>query len=221
MKKIEILPTLLCGFDYLNAASFKRTFDSCYEKYGNIDETGNFVTGETEGYNLVHHEEKFNHFYKFIYDCCEKYIIELGIDLDRFDIYLAKSWLSFSDNEMIVLEHSHADHHISFIYYVDAPKDCYHICFKNPISINLNEPFHMAFHNSNIKTKNQYNVSVYNIPPKEGSVLFFPSKLIHFTDGEKFEGTRRAIAGDFMMVYKDIGNKMPWGLYDQKYWRKF
>jgi len=221
VKKIELFPTLLCGFDYPESKSFRTLFDTIYEKHGRYDENNEFQTGEAEGFNLVHHEEKLNNFYKFISDCCAQYVNELGIDLDRFDVMLAKSWLSFCRNGKYVPEHSHADHHISFIYYLECPENCYKISFKDPYHININEPFHGAFFKQNVKQSNQYNTKTCSLAPKEGSVLFFPSKLIHFAEGEMFDGNRRAIAGDFMLVYKDIQNKTPWGMYHQKYWKIF
>ena len=222
MKKIDVFPTLMCAFDYDRAEDFKKLFEQHYERHGRYDEEGNFRTGEAEGFNLVHHQKEFKDFYEFISESCRAYLEELNIDLSRFDVMLAKSWLSFCRNGVFVPEHSHADHHVSFIYYVDCPENCYNISFKDPlVRFNINEPFHGAFLKENITGSNQYNTRTCSLKPKEGSVIFFPSKLLHFAEGEEFEGIRKAIAGDFMLVYNNINNKTPWGIYDQKYWRLF
>jgi hypothetical protein len=36
-----------------------------------------------------------------------------------------------------------------------------------------------------------------------------------------YEGVRQAIAGDYLLIYKDVNNKNPWGIYTPENWKWF
>lgn len=224
MNKHELYPTLVCTFEYEKHTEFKELFERKYKKYGHYDKDGRFLTGEHYGYNQVQHEPTFEEFYDYVAGCAKSYIMELNMELDNFYLALAKSWFSFCDNQVIVPPHSHADHHLSFIYYVNTPENCQSINFHD-YRPNMNEPFHYGFDQTlgeppNCKGSNRYNDNNYHFIPKEGELYIFPSKLIHSTThmGDQ-KGIRQAIAGDFALIYKNINNKHPFGMYQQTYWK--
>lgn len=217
MNKIELFPALLSTFNYDNHDVFKQTYLEHANKY-----VINDLTGEAEGVNLVHHNPAFADFYAWVASCSKQYLEELNINLDKMNIVMAKSWLSFVDADREVPFHSHADHHLSFIYYVNAPAGCDYINFGDPRGANLNEPFHGAFEKTfdNIIEYNRYNSRNHYFPANEGQLWIFPSKMNHWTTRfTEFEGVRQAIAGDLLLIYNDINNKTPFGMYSQEYWK--
>lgn len=226
MIRHEVFPTLLGEFRYDNQPAFKDIFMQHYEKYGKYLDTGLFVTGEAEGVNRLHHEPAFADFYSWIGKCVIEYLTALNLNLDNFHIILAKSWLSFCEYKFggSVPPHNHADHHLSFVYYVDSPEGCDTINFRDN-RVPMNEPFYGSFDHNLGKPPNTFGPNKYNDPgyylhPIDGQLIIFPSKLDHFTMklGE-YEGYRRCIAGDFLLVYKDVNNHNPFGMYREQYWK--
>jgi hypothetical protein len=226
MIKHELFPTLVCTFQYDKHKEFKELFNQNYLKYGHYNDDGVFVTGESEGFNKVHHEPAFVDFYDFTTACMKLYLMEMGVNLDNFYIVIGKSWLSFCDMNREVPPHNHGDHHLSFIYYVNAPDNCDFINFKDT-RVFLNEPFYPAFSEDwgeprNITEVNKYNTQNHFFQPKQGDLFIFPSKLNHYTTKFKpYEGVRQALAADYLLIYKNVNNKNPWGIYTPDNWKWF
>lgn len=227
MEKIELFPTFLTRFVYQHNINFKEIFNNNLHKYSN-NINGITYSGERQGFNLLHHEPEFNDFYDWVIQCTFDYLNELSIDMGKFHLILAKSWPSLVTNDVKVPYHNHADHHLSFIYYVNTPYGCDHINFGDPrYPNNLNEPFPGAFNyelelKPNIKTYNKYNSKSFYFPVSDGQLYIFPSKMNHWTSTASeipYEGTRQALAGDFLLIYNDIKNHSPFGLYKQDYWK--
>jgi len=226
VKKIELFPSLLSVFNYPDHIAFKDTFNKNLSKYS-IEQDGYIRSGEALGFNLVHHEPDFKTFYDWVSICANQYLEELAIDMSKFHLVLAKSWPSIVSDKNQVPAHNHADHHLSFIYYVNAPDGCEDINFSDNRNQNINEPFHGAFGNSwglrpNIKEYNRYNSGSHYFNVSDGELYIFPSKMNHWTtkaNGVSYEGYRQAIAGDFLLIYNDISNHCPFGMYKQEYWK--
>lgn len=186
----------------------------------------NGKTGEAQGVNSLHHEPSLSDFYGWVTKRAHSYCGQLNINMNKFDLIVGKSWLSYVDkNTGSVPSHSHADHHLSFIYYLRTPEDCDLLCFGDPNSKSINEPFYNAFSDAfnNIDSYNRYNSTLWRFEVSAGQLWIFPSKLLHWTERVKpdFQGTRQCIAGDFLLIYNNVNNKTPFGLYHESHWRKF
>ena len=154
------------------------------------------------------------------------YLMQLNMNMSKFDLLLAKSWLSYVKSDIgTIPPHSHADHHLSFIYYVRAPPDSDMLSFGLPFNESINEPFYEAFNYryNNINDFNELNSTSWSFDVAPSQLWIFPSKLRHWTKRVKsdFTGVRQAIAGDFKLVYNDVNNKTPFGMYYESHSRKF
>ena len=137
---------------------------------------------------------------------------------------ITKTWLSRSRATYENIKwHSHSTSHISFSYYLNTPQNSHAIKFANPH--NTNSLF-TGLNSSDVKDgvaeRNELNASTFQIEPKEGSLILFPSSLDHCTQcqNNNFEGERLAIVGDVTLVYKEDGsNDYSMGYINPKYWR--
>jgi hypothetical protein len=216
MIKVELFPTLVCKFEYKDHLSFKQVFNSLYSEYTSEE------VGESNGQNNVHQEKQFEPFYNFVIESCIQYCKELNLCIDNYYIVIGKSWMSFIDINKDVPMHAHGDHHLSFTYYIDLPYGSNNKLGFSDHRINLNEPYYGAFTNHmgvtpNISNFNQYNNTNFELILNEGELCIFPSKLNHWA--RTSNKTRKCIAGDFLLINKNINNKNPWGIYPQEHWK--
>jgi len=220
MTPLNLFPTLIALFENSSHSEHKNIFNNKYShlKYDEV--------GEQHGQNKTHHDEHFQEFYKFVVNSANDYLRHLNMNTDNFYLVIAKSWMSFVNSNNGVPAHNHSDHHLSFTYYIDVPKDsCDVICFYDN-KRNTNEPFYGAF-NSNIGSPpnsfgdNMYNSLNYTLKIKEGQLCVFPSKLDHYVPQGNFKNERKCIAGDILLIYKDVNNKNPWGLYPPDTWKYY
>lgn len=227
MIKYDLFPTLVATFEYDQKDEFRKLFEKNYMKHCHYDKNGTLVTSEIEGYNKVHFEPDFEPFFDFAMKCCAEYLTELSVNLDNYYLVLAKSWFSFLNGGMNVSKHMHADHHLSFTYYVELPEDICKTFHVSDQRQNLNEPTHGTFTRlgtiPNIKQDNIYNTNDYFFNLKEGQLIVFPSKLSHWTPQQnvRTDSVRKCIAGDLLLMYKDVDNKKPYGMYRPDLWKVY
>lgn len=220
MNAINIFPTMIALFDDNNHSNHKQIFN---KKYSNLKYN---EVGEQHGQNMLHLEQDLDSLYKFIIQSADEYFKYLNLNTSNFYLVVAKSWMSFVNNNNIVPPHNHSDHHLSFTYYIDVPEDsCGVICFYNS-KTNMNEPFYGAFNSNfgnppNTFGANLYNSANYTLNIKEGQLCIFPSKLDHYVPSGNFKTERKCIAGDLLLVYKNVNNNNPWGLYPPDNWKYY
>lgn len=230
MERFNLFPTLVCKYKYDETRQFEDIFNQHENKYLLSTDRG-VDAGEHTGFNAVHKEPAFSNLYAFIARSVNHYMTELAMDTSKYRIIIGKSWLSYVDNVVDIEPHNHADHHISFIYYVDDPTGMDYIHFGNTHQPNINQPFHGAFNpgpetnvdgrQPNIKEWNAYNSFDTGFQCEEGDLWVFPGKLSHWTKTKRTpfdKEKRRAIAGDVLLVYKDPSNRMLFGIYDPSHW---
>jgi hypothetical protein len=218
MNVVEIFPTLLATFEYPNKEELKSIFLEEY-KHLEIKEIG-----EHTGNNDVHHNPKLDPLYNFVVASASEYLKTMEINLNNFYIVIGKSWLSYVNAEIAVPMHAHADHHLSFTYYVDLPNGGLDkICFTDTRT-SLNEPFYGAFNTvdgvePNCRKENKFNSKTYQLNVKEGTLCMFPSKLNHWTFNSDVQ--RKCIAGDILLIYKNRTTKNPWGIHPPEHWKYY
>lgn len=232
MIKHAIFPTLVGEFNYEYPQKFKEIF---FNKVVDLlDSNGN--SNEKTGHVTIHHTPEFKDLYTFISENIKEFISVYECDPSKMDAYIVKSWLNII-RDVQTPYHSHADAHISFVYYVNVPDD-----IKEPIRFFPNNPMgryepyvgFTKYTNSNDQW-NQFNAQCWEFYPIEGHLIVFPASMPHDTElknGEirSMEGPnfplenlkkkRISIAGDVMLTFKEK-TAVAMGLQPLKNWRKF
>lgn len=226
-----LFPTLIVEHTNPKHKEIKEIFFNNIMKY--IDpETG--FSGESTGHVNIHHETHFLDLYSFVSKCVEDYLIQLSIDVSRFDINIVKSWLNVIEKRSTPI-HNHNDAHYSFVYYVNIPENANQsIRFYNN-EVHMSEPYDYMFVN-NATEWNLLNSGSWSFVPEEGKCFVFPAKLRHDThslDGspmepietnydtvEKLYPKRIAIAGDILLTHKSITTS-PTGIQPISNWKTF
>lgn len=227
MIKHNLFPTLVTEFEYPGQPDFRQAF---FEQFpSHCDENGH--SNETTAHVDLHKDPMFSSFYDFVGKCVKKHVATCGLDPEFQQMYIVKSWMMIT-REWSVPTHSHADAHLSFVYYVNIPPDFVpdNICL---LSSRPNEYYHNMF-SMNATEWNEYNAYNFAIPPKEGKLLIFPATLKHFTGTgnessyiNKTEITssiagatkmRISVAGDIMFTYKKVVGKS-YGLMPLDNWK--
>jgi uncharacterized protein (TIGR02466 family) len=186
-------------------------------------------SSESTGHVNLHHETAFDGLFAFAAKSAKQYVDRLHIDIDKFDFNVTKTWFNIIDQTSTPI-HAHKDSHISFAYYVNVPNDKnYSIRFHDR---NKHEPYNGSIVWNNTKDIwDELNAMTWNIVPKEGHLLVFPSSLYHDTIGHtdiwetqfdlnRLRNSRICIAGDILMTYKQK-TASPLGIQPIESWRRY
>jgi hypothetical protein len=222
MKKFDIFPTLIGSETYNNHEQFKSIFFEEVQKY--LREDG--VTGEASGHVDLHHNPKFEDFFKFVSSQANDYIETLVGSKDMWEPWIVKTWFS----DFSVNQHDHADAHLSFVYYVNIPEDKQHPLHFIPPANRLNDLTNGMFlfnkDHAPINSYNEYNCNSVSFPPEEGALIIFPAKLQHAVEcinprpTGSIETSRISLAGDFLLTFRQPSARSM-GLQPVSNWRSF
>lgn len=196
--------------------------------FNHIDEHG--YTGESTGFVTLHQDPAFNFLFQFASEAAKDYVARLLIDPEDFDFYIVKSWANIIKNRSIPM-HSHADAHLSFVYYVNVPDDT-----KTPLVFHNNPNRYEPFTGLTRWNSNEWdpvNSGSWAFIPNPGSIMVFPAKMNHecpctstgpddtgVKDLDDVRQHRVSIAGDIILTYKEKSNKAL-GLQPFENWQKF
>src|SRR6056300_69479 len=86
-------------------------------------------TGDTQGFEYLHKNEKFKNLFLHIKKIAIKYLDHLKIDENILDLYITRSWATVSNGKEKILSHNHLQSHISFAYYLKKSSDDANIVF--------------------------------------------------------------------------------------------
>tara|TARA_E500000178_G_scaffold149359_1_gene149034 strand:- start:91 stop:783 length:693 start_codon:yes stop_codon:yes gene_type:complete len=182
----------------------------------NFKATEGSWTGDTYGFEYIFKNEKFSFLLQEVKKIIIKYIKHLGIDDDKIEIYMTRSWATVSNGKEKILPHIHAQSHISFAYYLKKNLEDSNIMFHNEHL--QNEIIPGLFTNRTMKAGgvlkevNLYNARSLDIKVEEDDIIVFPSKTPHGTQSNKSNMGRISISGDIVCVAKDskfLENMMP------------
>ena len=231
MKQHAIFPTLISEFDYDFPYQFKETFFQNVLKH--VDENGN--SNENTGHLTIHHDENFKLLFQFISKSVKDHISAYNTDPERMDAYIVKSWLNII-RDIQTPYHSHADAHISFVYYVNIPDDILEPIRFFPHEKGRHEPYSGFTKYANHTGKwDMFNAQSWEFHPREGNLLIFPASMPHDTllksgevksmESQNFPlehlmKKRISIAGDVILTFKEK-TAVAMGLQPIKNWRKF
>jgi hypothetical protein len=203
MKIHEVFPTIIIQDNIENHKEFKeKYFEELKQMWFNGYEN---ETPENSGRCSLHLNSNYYSFFKFLTNSVKKYLDILEVDHEKLNINFIKSWVGYHNKDIPQLKpHIHNCSDISFCYYISSDETSDKFCVHN--SKNLNEISSGLFETSNkfnlIKKFNKYNCENYTITPYEGSVLLFPSTLLHSTLKRNNLGDRYVIAGDIKLTLK-------------------
>jgi uncharacterized protein (TIGR02466 family) len=226
----EIFPTIIYRGEISCHTEFKNNYLKELKEYWHYSEDlprEELESPENSGRYFLHHEDKYKEFFKCLSENVREYLTVLDVEESHLDVHITKSWLNIHKEDLPDIKvHTHNCSDISFCYYLDCNETSDKLCFhqaKNP-----NEVSDFMFQTTKsgkynlIKKFNKYNCNNFNITPIEGTVVLFPSSLMHSTlQLTKREGQRVAICGDITLTVKEDYLKCEFSRLNPSLWRSF
>ena len=164
-------------------------------------------TGDTQGFEYLFKNKKFEKLFIKIKEKIDLYLDYLQVNKEKLDIFMMRAWATISNNEEAIHKHQHLQSHLSFAYYLKkSPNDSKFILHdeekKNEFIPNL--------FNSNSLLQKQYvkkitfpTASTVAFDAKEDDIIIFPSKTHHSTENSKNNSNRISISGDIIFLAKE------------------
>lgn len=245
-KGIEIIPlypTLIYHSDMEGHHEYANTVLSkeCLDTHGfnfetdipnQSERTTGSASGEYRGKVLLHQDARYDSFFREITAHVSVYLEgTFMVRRELLDIHIMKSWYSILPPHQELSFHRHSCSDISFVYYPHVDENTYPLWFANfERTINNNNEVFPGLFQSNsdgkqyLKEYNQFTSPMNSVIPHSGSVLIFPSNIMHGVfplQNQIANDTRITIAGDIKLsLRQDILNYES-GLIHPKHWRKF
>jgi hypothetical protein len=185
---------------------------------------------ESTGHVNLHHDPILQPIYQMATRMARQHCEVMQIDPALFDFYIVKSWLNIVKDRATPF-HSHADAHLSFVYYVNVPTEC-----AQPIQFYAHPSRYEAFPGfvkfNDPAEWNIFNSLSWRFPASEGRMYLWPSGMCHDTAGitsdrdpgikteDDARQNRVSIAGDILLTYKEKAAK-PLGLQPRRNWKTF
>jgi uncharacterized protein (TIGR02466 family) len=164
-------------------------------------------TGDTQGFENLHHNSEFNNLFGEIKKKLIEYLDVLNIDQEQLDIYIQRSWATISEGKEHIDRHSHLQSHISFAYYLKKSKEDSKIIFYDDKRHNELIPGLFESPTANkrkiMKKFNVQNSASISIDPEEDDIIIFPSKTPHSTQPNAVNNQRISISADISLIAKD------------------
>jgi hypothetical protein len=185
---------------------------------------------ESTGHVTLHHDLLFEPIFSMATSMAKQYCEVMQVDPSNFDFNIVKSWFNIIKNRSTPF-HSHADAHLSFVYYINVPSEC-----AQPIQFyaanDKYEPFPGFARFNDPAEWNVFNSYAWSFPASEGTMYLFPASMNHDTLGktttcdlgiktiEDAKTHRISLAGDIVLTYKEKSSKAL-GLQPKRNWRTF
>lgn len=184
-------------------------------------------TGDLHGAGRIHRDPNFSWIVEQLETHTLLYLEQLGVDLDKIDLYIQRAWPVVSREDQVIPPHAHHTAHVSAVYYVSIPESgtpksgtftIYNDANVNEIITGIGNK-----HTNAIKKRNPFNYDQGHYAPREGRILIFPSKQRHGVGANKTGEMRISISFD--IVISSVENEDP-GLYEflsppPSQWTKF
>jgi len=168
-------------------------------------------TGDTQGFEFLYSNKKFEKLFNLISLNIKKYTEYLGINNEKIDFYYQRAWATISRKGEKIAPHKHDQSHISFAYYLKKNKNDGSLNFHNEAA--QNEIVPKIFQTSPIKSQadnffkpNYDNAKFANISTEVDELYIFPSKTMHSTSENKTTFERISISADVSIITKRSEN---------------
>ena len=104
------------------AAGMEDYVQRFYKKnLGEYNDSSANLTGDVRDDYLVHLQPEFNWLNEQIGEAAEEYLYEMGVDLEKVNIYAQKSWPVVCENSGSIPSHVHKNAIISCVFYLNEP----------------------------------------------------------------------------------------------------
>ena len=167
-------------------------------------------TGDTQGYEYIFNNPKFDILFSNIKKKIEIYLDFLKVDKDQIETYIQRSWATISVGSEVISKHQHLQSHLSFAYYLKKNKEDSNLIIHDD---NKKNEFIPGLFGSKtlVQKKLLKEVSFATatriaLDVKEDDIVIFPSKTLHSTDQIKTNSERISISGDVVFLAKNTNN---------------
>jgi len=164
-------------------------------------------TGDTQGYEYLYLNSKFQNLFKQIEKHVLIYIKKFGFDTNKINIYFQRAWATVSTKNQNISSHDHPQSHISFAYYLKKSKLDGGITFidnhKHNEFIKNSFGSKILIEQKVIEKSTFFNSNSVNIIPEQDDIIIFPSKTLHATQTNNTEDTRISISADITIISKN------------------
>ena len=184
LKIHNIFPTTISQYNIGVDKKIKRhLIDEAYDYiYQN-----NVKNGSTTINKYILNNEKYSSLSKKILDKLRGVIYDVYTVDNNLKFFITNSWCVKHEKNDIAELHNHNNCVISGVYYFQTPKDCGDIIFNRNTIVNS------IFTNTlTIPTKN--NLNEWKLKVEEGTLLLFPSHLLHKTEPNLSNKSRYSLA---------------------------
>ena len=183
----------------------------------------NAWTGDTQGYEFIHKNAKFQKLFNEISKRIWDYLNCVEIDSKLIDLYIQRSWATISEGNERIKKHRHFQSHISFAFYLKKNKQDSNLVmfdesYKNEIMPGIFRS-DTALRKGIVKKMNPYNVTQAIVNVEEKDIIIFPSKTIHSTQPTESNDERISISADIVCIAKD-SNLLEMGMPPLNEWTK-
>lgn len=226
----EIFPTIIYRGQISCHEEFKKNYlnELCeYWHYAEDLPREELQSPENSGRYFLHHEEKYKDFFYCLSENVRQYLRVLEVDDTLLNVHITKSWVNIHKEDLPNIKtHIHNCSDISFCYYLNSNETSDKLCFhqqnnNNEVSDFMFETTLSGKYNL-IKKYNKYNCNNYFVSPIEGTVVLFPSSLMHSTmKMQERMGKRISICGDITLTLRKDYLKCEYSRLDPSLWRQF
>jgi hypothetical protein len=162
---------------------------------------------EYSGKIFLHLDPKYNFFFDDLKKSIDNYFFHLNVDHSKLDYHVIKSWVGYHKNDETpsIPPHFHNESNLSFVYYLKTDTTSDKFCLRQEKNRNecVGGLFEVSDSNNTLYSFNKYNCNFYTITPHEGTVVIFPSDVVHFTKKDHIMNDERiVIAGDIRITLK-------------------
>lgn len=187
----NLFPTAVGNFNLgRNFTKAEKEFLYQQERRPNM---GNYTSIDTQILDNV----KVKKLRKFVEDSLNEYFQEVYKPEKGVGLRITQSWLNYTDKGQFHHKHSHSNSFLSGVLYVNADPLLDKIIFFKDIQKNIDI----------IPTDwNMWNSDSWWFPVETGSLIIFPSSLVHMVESVESEQTRISLSFN-TYITGDIGSK--------------
>ncbi|MBA1338520.1 MAG: putative 2OG-Fe(II) oxygenase [Pelagibacterales bacterium] len=164
-------------------------------------------TGDTQGYEYLYLNPKFQNLFKDIEKHVLNYIKKFNFDTNKINIYFQRAWATVSNKNESISSHDHPQSHISFAYYLKKNKQDGGISFidnhKHSEFIKNSFGSKTLINQKIIKESTFFNSNSVNLLAEQDDIIIFPSKTLHGTQINNTNESRISISADITIISKD------------------
>lgn len=181
------------------------------------------ATGEHHGKVDVHQENELSSFLVCLKKSIFNYFEYLSIPPNFFDFSITKSWFTYLLKNYRIDRHSHYGNGLSFVYYIESNDEHFELDFFDSYEKRI-ESFGGSFMTTlgesqeYFQEANVKNLS-YKVISEEGTLLIFPSYLMHSVPEFVASEVRLSYVGDIFINLKTEYKDFEFGYPPNQMWK--